>query len=61
MVLELLMTTKEPLTSFESIKSADVKDLVVDNAGNLDTWRNARKAVQGLNMSEDVKQVLGES
>lgn len=58
MVLELLFTNKEPLTSFDSIKSADIKDLVVDNASNLETWKNARKAVQGLNLSEDVKVVI---
>lgn len=59
MVLELLMTNKEPLTSFESIKNAEVKDLLVDNAGNMDAWRGARKAVQDLKVSDDVKQIFG--
>ena len=39
---DLLLTSKEPLTSFESIKNADARELVVDNAGNLETWRTVR-------------------
>jgi hypothetical protein len=59
LVVDLLLTNKEPLTSFASIKNADVKDLIVDNEGNLDTWRNVRKQIQGLNLSEAVKTILG--
>jgi F-type H+-transporting ATPase subunit delta len=58
LVVDLLLTNKEPLTSFASIKNADVKDLIVDNEGNLDTWRNVRKQIQGLNLSEAVKTIL---
>jgi hypothetical protein len=57
--MDLLLTTKEPLTSFDGIKSSDVRELIVDNEGNLDTWRNARKAVQALGLSEEVKALLG--
>lgn len=60
MVIDLLTTTKEPLTTFDGIKNADVRELIVDNEGNLETWRAARKAVAALNLSEDVKGVLGE-
>jgi len=59
LVLDLLLTNKEPLTSFDGIKSVDVRELIVDNEGNLETWRNARKAVQALGVSEDVKSLLG--
>jgi len=58
LVLDLLLTSKEPLTSFESIKNADVKELIVDNESNLDTWRNVRKAVLAIGLSEDVKAIL---
>lgn len=57
--MELLLTSKEPLTSFESIKNAEVKEVMVDNAGNLDAWRNARKAAAALNLSEEVKEIVG--
>ncbi len=57
-VLDLLLTSKEPLTSFKDIKDADVKDILVDNEGNMDAWRNVRKAVQGLALSEEVKGAL---
>lgn len=59
LVVDLLITSKEPLTSFDGIKNADVRELIVDNEGNLETWRAARKAVAALNLSEDVKGVLG--
>ena len=35
-VLELLTSDKEPLKSFESIKDADVREVIVDNEGNMD-------------------------
>ncbi|RYG54437.1 hypothetical protein EON66_07130 [archaeon] len=57
-VLDLLLTQKESLTSFDSIKNADVKDLIVDNESNMDAWRNARKALAALNLSEGVKSLL---
>jgi len=60
LVVDMLLTNKEPLTSFETIKSADVKDLLVDNASNMDTWRSARKAMQALNLSEEVKSAVRE-
>ncbi len=59
-VVELLTTTKEPLTSFKDIKDADVKDIIVDNEGNLDAWRNARKAVSAIGLSDATKAALGE-
>ena len=55
----MLLTSKEPLASFESIKNADAREILVDNASNLDAWRNARKAVAALNLSDDVKRILG--
>lgn len=57
-VIDLLMTSKEPLTSFKDIKDVDVKDILVDNEGNMDAWRSARKAVQALSISEEVKGAL---
>lgn len=60
LVLDLLLTTKEPLTSFAAIKNGDVKDLIVDNESNMDTWRAARKAVADLKLSDDVKRALEE-
>lgn len=57
-VVELLTTTKEPLTSFKDIKDADVKDILVDNEGNLEAWKGARKAVAALQLSEPVKALL---
>lgn len=60
LVVDLLISSKEPLTSFDSIKNADVREILVDNASNLDAWRGARKAVAALNLSDDVKRILGE-
>ena len=59
-VLDLLMTEKEPLKDFASIKDADVKEILVDNEGNLDAWRGARKAVAALAMSAEAKAALCE-
>lgn len=59
-VVELLTTTKEPLTSFKDIKDADVKDIIVDNEGNLEAWRSARKAVGAIGLSDATKAALGE-
>lgn len=57
-MLDLLTTEKEPLKSFESIKDADVREVIVDNEGNMDAWRGARKAVAGLALTPDVKAAL---
>jgi len=35
-VLELLTSEKEPLKSFDGIKDAEVREVIVDNEGNLD-------------------------
>jgi F0F1-type ATP synthase delta subunit len=53
-VVELLLTAKEPLASFASIKDAEVKDVIVDNEANVATWLAARKAVAALQLSEPV-------
>ena len=55
---DLLLTSKEPLTSFDGIKNADTRELVVDNASNLEAWRSARKAVAALALSADVTRVV---
>lgn len=57
-VLDLLFTNKEPLSSFSAIKDVEVKEVIVDNEGNLDTWKNARKSIQGLSISDAVKNVI---
>lgn len=57
-VLDLLISNKEPLTSFDSIKDVDVKEVIVDNEGNLDAWRNARKAISALGLSAEVKTLM---
>ena len=59
LVVETLVSTKEPLTSFETIKDANVKELIIDNEGNLDTWRAARKAVGAIGLAPEVSAVLG--
>lgn len=53
-VADLLLTSKEPLASFASIKDAEVKDVIVDNEANVATWLAARKAVAALQLSEPV-------
>jgi len=53
-VVELLLTAKEPLASFASIKDAEVKDVIVDNEANVATWLAARKAVAALQLSAEV-------
>ena len=58
LVLELLLTDKEPLKSFDSIKNADVKEMLVDNEGNMEVWRTARKGVAALNLSPEVRGAL---
>lgn len=57
-MLELLTTDKEPLKSFDGIKDADVKELIVDNEGNMDTWRSARAAIKALGMAPEVTATL---
>lgn len=57
-VLETLLTTKESLASFKDIKDAEVKEVLVDNEGNLDAWRNVRKAVQAIGLSDTTKALL---
>ena len=57
-VVELLLTAKEPLASFKDIKDAEVREVLVDNEGNLEAWRGARKAVAALNLAEPVKALL---
>ena len=58
MVMELLLTDKEPLKSFDSIQSAEVREMIVDNEGNLDTWREARKGIAALALTPDVRAAL---
>jgi ATP synthase F1 delta subunit len=57
-VVDLLLTNKEPLTSFDGIKDAEVKDILVDNAGNLEVWSGVRKAIAALAPSAEVKAVM---
>ena len=57
-VVELLLTQKEPLASFKDIKDVDVREVLVDNEGNLEAWRGARKAVAALALCEPVKAAL---
>lgn len=61
LVVDTLVSTKEPLTSFEGIKDANVKELIVDNEGNLETWVSARKAVAAVGIAPEVAGVLGRS
>lgn len=58
MVMDLLLTDKEPLKTFDGIKSAEVREMIVDNEGNLDTWREARKGVAALALTPDVRAAL---
>ena len=58
LVLDLLLTDKEPLKSYDSIKNADVKEMIVDNEGNMDVWRTARKGIAALGLSSEVKSAL---
>lgn len=46
------------MTSFDGIKNAETRELIVDNEGNLETWRAARKAIAALNLSAEVKGVI---
>ena len=57
-VIALLLTSAEPLTSFKDIKDAEVKDVLVDNEGNLSSWLNTRKAIASVALSEPVKATL---
>lgn len=57
-VLDLLLTDKEPLKSFDSIKSTEVREVIVDNEGNLDAWRGARKAIAALGLAPEAKAAL---
>jgi hypothetical protein len=61
LVVETLLTTKEPLSSFEGISNQDVKELLVDNEGNLGAWLGARKAVAALGLLPEVAGVLSKS
>jgi F0F1-type ATP synthase delta subunit len=53
-VVDLILTTKEPLTSFAGIKEADVREVIVDNESNLAAFQNVRKAVAALALSPEV-------
>lgn len=57
-VVELLTASADPLTSYAAIKPEEVRDIIIDNEGNMDSWRAARKAVQGLALSEEAKSAL---
>ena len=57
-VVELLLTAKEPLTSFKEIKDEDVREVLVDNEGNLAAWLGARKAIAAIGVSDAVKALL---
>ena len=57
-MLDLLLTEKEPLKSFDSIKNADVKEMIVDNEGNMELWRTARRSIAALGLSAEVKAAL---
>ena len=58
-VIELLMTTKEPLSSFKDIKDAEVKEVLVDNEGNVEAWLRVRKAIAAAAPSEPVVTLIG--
>ena len=58
MVMDLLLSDKEPLKSFDSIKSVEVREMIVDNEGNMDTWRDARKGIAALALTPDVRAAL---
>jgi F0F1-type ATP synthase delta subunit len=53
-VADLLLTTKEPLSSFAGIKDAETREVIVDNEGNVPAWLAARKAVAALGLSDAV-------
>ncbi len=57
-VVDLLLTTKEPLASFAAIKDAEVKDVLVDNEGNLGAWLAVRKAIAAAAPSAPVRELL---
>ena len=57
-VVDLLLSAKEPLTSFKDIKDEDVKEILVDNEGNLAAWLGVRKALGAQALSEAVKSLL---
>lgn len=57
-VVDLLTTTKEPLADFKSIKDDEAREVLVDNEGNLEAWRAARKAVAAVGMAPEVKGAL---
>lgn len=54
-VWDLLSKTTEPLTTFEGIKDAEAREILVDNKDNLGAWVAARKAVTGLALSDAAK------
>ena len=58
-VVELLFSAKEPLTSFKDIKDAEVKEVLVDNEGNVEAWLKVRKAIAALGVSEAVVTTIG--
>lgn len=58
MVAELLLTDKEPLNSFDSIKNTEVRELLVDNEANVAVWKNTRKELNALNLSPEVKNLF---
>ncbi len=57
-VLDLLLTSKEPLTSFSSIKDTELQEVIIDNEGNLPAWQSARKAISAIGLSEATKKAL---
>jgi F0F1-type ATP synthase delta subunit len=57
-VVELLLTSKESLASFKDIKDEDVREILVDNEGNLGAWLGVRKAIGAIGLSDAVKTLL---
>ena len=47
-----------PLSSPPFCLQSEVREVIVDNEGNLDAWRGARKAIAGLGLAPEAKAVL---
>ncbi len=56
--LDLLMTDKEPLKSFDSIADQETKEYLVADEATMKAWKDARASIKALKLNAHVSELL---
>jgi len=56
--LDLLLTDKEPLKSFDSIADVETKEYLVADEATMKAWKDARAAIKGMKLNAHVTELL---